>query len=574
MDITTFSIESEKNFFIKKSKASKRFSKYKKTKNKKSLSVKNLYEILADNKNKGLLADLKVTNSSQQNISFKLDNKGNLVLETNNKKEIFTPSISNGKLDIKKTREETKSETNMIIKTFSNNFESTEQFNSNNEKVSEEIINHKDNIKRYTQFSKEGITVRTLFDDNEKNELFAPNGKKLSEEFINHKDNSREYTEFHKTGNTKLKMQTDDNGKQNYILESYGKDNNLIKTEKPFWKDGDDFETVKGNNILGHKQKFSLNERAQNEKYFRDLGITTNINSIRYFNKAFKDIKIDEKKEQEIKMAVSKYFGYENYHELENSMNGNKELSKKVNSLFLTKRNMEILKDNSSTLKEISDRTEKGRIISKYSVKIKEKEETFEVEKAKIFDDKDKLKVKCENGELKLECDSMSLEPGKKYFFTVPNKDGSIYLFDKDKGEHHSNFSWDKERNHDFSIVSGGYFILDDDGKIAKITNYSGHFQPTSKDSTESFLRTLAKNMVSSLNEKGLDAKSKSIEDLLSKDKKIGNEGYNISVDTTKCEADSITVDSEEPEATTIISKRKLDLIYRNAMSNVISRSV
>lgn len=499
MDI--FAVKSEEIFFIK-NKNPKESSKYEETRRKESLSVEDLYEIPTNGKNSNLLTNLKITDNKQQNILFTTDDKENIILETNNKKEIFSVSISNDKPSVKKIKEEIKERTNMTIKTFSDDSETTEQF--------------------------------------------ALNGKKLSEEVVNHKDNSREYTEFHKFGNIKLKMQVDSNGKQNYILEKYGKDKNLAETMEPFYEDGDDFETVKDNNILGHKQKFSLTGKKRIEKDFRKFGIVTNENRIQCFNESFN----------------------KSYNKLKNNIDENVEEL----SIF---RNIEIIKNNFSTLKKIRNKIEDNRTISEYSVKIGEKEINFEIEEARIFDDKDKLKVEIsEDGELKFKCDNISFESGGKYYFTVPDKDGSIYLFDKNEGRHHSNFSWDKERNSSFSVVASGLIILDNDYKIAKITNHSGHFKPIAKDSTESLLRVLAKNIVLVLKEKGLDVKFKGIEDLLSKDKKIGNEGYNISVDKTKCESKSITLNSEEPQATTTISKRRLNLIDENARNSIMSRGV
>lgn len=185
-----------------------------------------------------------------------------------------------------------------------------------------------------------------------------------------------------------------------------------------------------------------------------------------------------------------------------------------------------------------------------------------------------------EGGELKLECNNLPIKPGEKYYFTVPAKDGSIYLFDEKAGEHHSNFKWNEERNPDFSVVAAGSFIVDENVKIAAIINDSGHFKPSSKDCTESFLRVLSKNMYSSLVEGGLEIADRSIKELLSESRKINDENYNISIDITKCggvviDRDKVTIESAELDnAITDISERRLNLIDENAKRHCRKRQI
>ena len=155
-----------------------------------------------------------------------------------------------------------------------------------------------------------------------------------------------------------------------------------------------------------------------------------------------------------------------------------------------------------------------------------------------------------------LQKNNIQLEPGKKHYFVL-SEDRSIYVFNDQIGEHHSNFPWIKGNR----VFAAGCFILDEDGKIAKIVNDSGHYKPTEKDCTESLLRVLSK-MVKKQNQ------NKGVECLISDSKKVAD-GYNISVDVSKmggvAERDNITLESNESQATSVVSFRKIKLFDNNA---------
>ena len=92
---TTYTIESDnKEFYVKNNGylgfIYNRLGWYQTTKKMESLTIKDLYSILADTRNKYLLDGLKITDNKGQNISFKIDSDGcDVILETDNKKEAF-----------------------------------------------------------------------------------------------------------------------------------------------------------------------------------------------------------------------------------------------------------------------------------------------------------------------------------------------------------------------------------------------------------------------------------------------------------------------------------------------------
>ncbi len=554
----TYTIESnDREFYVENSET----FEYERAKSKGALSIRDLYKILTDIRNESISGNFRITNSKQEEVSFEInDNK--LILKKGNKIEKFDPSILN-------------------------------------------------------------TTITTISGNSKKIEVFSfSKNKTISEEIINNENNSREYTEFHKTGNIKLKMQTDDE-KQNYTLEKYDKDNNLIETLEPSLEDDDDFEDlsednddfdyssgedndnfkdlpkdndddfekIKNNYILSHKKGFNLNDECLYEKDFRNLGIPTNVtnNSFGFeepFNKATKN---------EIENAVDEFVkknGLECPEEDSENLEPEEEVMAIANlqkkSVFRKNfefaKNMEFLKKNSSSLKIIEKKhdtySDENNLM--YSVGTGEETKTFEIRKMREFNDKDKLDINvCKNGKIELRYNGSNLKPKAKYYFTVPNKDGSIYLFTDGLMEHHSNFPWNKERNPNFSVIAAGYFTVDKEGKISEISNDSGHFKPIAKDNSESFLRTLAKNMFLALDKasnekdgreekvktkkktkkkvkkKSFNINDRSISELFSKNKRV-NGGYKISEDVTTY-------------STSVISDRKLDLIDRNARSKVMS---
>lgn len=409
--------------------------------------------------------------------------------------------------------------------------------------------------------------------------------KKIKEEIVSFNGKTREYIEYHKNGNKKLKMQILSNGTKEYILEEYDKNDNIVKTTEPTMDNNDNFETIKQNNFLGHKQNFYLGDEYVIEKKFRELGITVNRNDLKYFDGS--DVyTLSKEEEDKINNEVCRKFGYNGSYEnlLRKAIEDkNNDLCVEIVNfkykLFLNK-TVEFLKENSLKIKKSSKKMDytSEKIVTEYSIVDKDKKVTFELPDTREFNDDDKLSVKiCDNGELKLACNNNYIDTGQKYYFTIPSKSDTIYIFDNKKGEHHSNFKWDKEKNPNFSVIAAGCFILDEKGKIAKIVNDSGHFKPISRDCTESFLRTLSKNLVVSLKEDGLDIKSKGLGNLLSENKKVGKDGYNISVDITKCggieERNNITLYSNEPDgATSTITKRKIQLIDENTRKNFVIR--
>lgn len=187
---------------------------------------------------------------------------------------------------------------------------------------------------------------------------------------------------------------------------------------------------------------------------------------------------------------------------------------------------------------------------------------------AREFNDSDELKVSFDEGEESpiLKYKDKILEKNTTYYFTIPNK-GEIYIFNSQENEHHSNFKRDKINNPKHQIVAAGFFTTDDNSKLSKIVNASGHYKPDSNDCTEALLRKLSKK-ISNINPKI------GVESLLSKSKRTENGDYMISVDITKCGGNlnrgEITSNSIEPiEAISAISSRKIKLINENGRKSL-----
>lgn len=396
--------------------------------------------------------------------------------------------------------------------------------------------------------------------------LFDNSGKILSEDIINYNTKEREYIEYSKkNGKPRAKLHRDTKG--NYKLNG----ESIVVPEEY----RDDFEKVIDDNIIGHKKKFPLGEEySEIEETFRNLGIVTNKNDIDSFfssiNCIYKDkdnniligdeayIKILLKEADE--MGLGKAEKIEDLNDIgkENEENLLKKAEERAN---LIKKN--IIKDFKET--KISEEPEgESKYENKSEIKAiinnngKEEEITFNLKQARLFDEKDKVSVRLDEdtSELFLQKNNIQLEPGKKHYFVLP-EDGSIYVFNDQIGEHHSNFPWTKGNR----VLAAGCFILDEDGKIAKIVNDSGHYKSTEKDCTESLLRVLSK-MVKKQNQ------NKGVECLISDSKKVAD-GYNISVDVSKmggvAERDNITLESNEPQATSVVSFRKIKLFDNNA---------
>ena len=396
--------------------------------------------------------------------------------------------------------------------------------------------------------------------------LFDNSGKILSEDIINYNTKEREYIEYSKkNGKPRAKLHRDTKG--NYKLNG----ESIVVPEEY----RDDFEKVIDDNIIGHKKKFPLGEEySEIEEAFRNLGIVTNKNDIDSFFSSIRYIYKDEDNniligdEAYIKillkeadeMGLGKAEKIEDLNDIgkENEENLLKKAEERANLI-----KKDIIKDFKKI--EISKKPEgESKYEDKSQIKAiinnngKEEEITFNLKQARLFDEKDKVSVRLDEdtSELFLQKNNIQLEPGKKHYFVLP-EDGSIYVFNDQIGEHHSNFPWTKGNR----VLAAGCFILDEDGKIAKIVNDSGHYKPTEKDCTESLLRVLSK-MVKKQNQ------NKGVECLISDSKKVAD-GYNISVDVSKmggvAERDNITLESNEPQATSVVSFRKIKLFDNNA---------
>lgn len=457
-----------------------------------------------------------ISNKKNAKILDKLEIKKN----TNENKTEFFKIVSNnqGDFNLKKTKEEIKDRTNIIIKTFSD----------------------------------DGIEITTKYDLNK---------KKLSEDIINQKNNSRTYVEFYSDGKKKLELNRDD--AQNYSFFEYDKEGTKIKKELYF--DGNnDFETVKNNNVLSKKTKFVLDENYIAEKKLREMGIVTNVNNIdgRNFSDSFK---LSEDIEDKIYGEAFKKFNCKDFDELYKKIKSNVLFDFLAKS-FLNER-IKILKESDLKITELESREYKveREVGRKFGRKVERKTQEYNIPKAREFGESDRLRISLdENNKPIFTVDDKPLGKGKHYF-TAPNK-GGIYIFDNAKGEHHSNFPLDNEKNPDFSVVAAGCFILGEDGKLIKVINDSGHFKPKSKDCTESFLRCASKEMQRT----GVEC---SVTELLSDKIKTQDGGYSLSIDITKCQGDiqgrkNITDDSIEPdEAISVISKRRIDLIDKKTKS-------
>lgn len=467
---------------------------------------------LGDVSDQGLVSI--ISDKENAEILDKLEVKKN----TNESKTEFFKIVSNnpGDFNLKKTKEEIRDRTNIIIRTFSDDIE---------------IINKYD-----------------------------LNKKKLSEDTIDQKNNCRKYVEFYSDGKEKLELNLELNrdGTKNYSFFEYDKEG--IRTKKELYFDGnDDFETVKNNNVLSKKTKFALDENYTPEKEFRGMGIVTNVNDIDKFSNSFE---LPKNIEDKIYREALKKFNCKDLREAGNKISEGK-ISNSVfisllNKLYLDAR-IEILKGSDLKI------TELGSIEYKIRRKFGRKTEEYNIPKAREFGESDRLRISLdENNKPIFTIDGKPLGKGKHYF-TAPNK-GGIYIFDNTKKEHHSNFPLDNEKNPDFSVVAAGCFILGEDGKLIKVINDSGHFKPKSKDCTESFLRCASKEMQRT----GVEC---SVTELLSDKIKTQDGGYSLSIDITKCQGDiqgrkNITDDSiEPPEAISVISKRRIDLIDKKTKS-------
>lgn len=397
--------------------------------------------------------------------------------------------------------------------------------------------------------------------------LFDNSGKILSEDIINYNTKEREYIEYSKkNGKPRAKLHRDTEG--NYKLNGEP----IVVPEEY----RDDFEKAIDNNIIRHKKKFPLGEEySEIEEAFRNLGIVTNKNdidsffsSINYIYKdkdnniltgeeAFNKIILDEAAKRGLKEKIKIMEDLDN---IERSLA--EELYKKVEERArLIKK--DIIKDFEK-IKILEEPEGESKYENKSQIKAtinnngKQEEITFNLKQAKLFDEKDKVSVRLDEdtSELFLQKNNIQLEPGKKHYFVL-SEDRSIYVFNDQIGEHHSNFPWIKGNR----VFAAGCFILDEDGKIAKIVNDSGHYKPTEKDCTESLLRVLSK-MVKKQNQ------NKGVECLISDSKKVAD-GYNISVDVSKmggvAERDNITLESNESQATSVVSFRKIKLFDNNA---------
>lgn len=466
------------------------------------ISFEKLLSIITNKKNEKILDKIEVKDDKKKPINFeiqKIENSDqkNIIIISEKKVEFFK-TVENNKKIFKKTQEIIKDRTSTIIK----------------------------------EFSDDGIEkIR-------KNSLY---GKKLSEDIIDNTRDSRVYREFYSNGKVKVELSKDNSNR--YTLIQYSKTGEQTKKELDY-NAGDDFETVKNNNILGKKTKFPLDENYSFEKDFRKLGIVTNINNIGGFRDSFK---LPEHINQKIQNKIFEKFNCKDNTELFNKVSmGN---IADINNKLKLNEQIKILKESKLKIMELESK--------EYEIAIEN--ENYRIQKAREFDDKDKLKVSIgEDGKPQLKVNEKLLKEGK-YYFTLPNK-GSIYVFNEEKSEHHSNFPFDNEKNPNFSVVAAGCFILDKDGKVLKIVNDSGHFKPKSKDCTESFLRYISKEI------QLVNAKC-SVSELLSDKIKTKDGGYSLSVDITKCEGNilnrkNVTADSVEPaEAVSIISKRRLELI-------------
>ena len=91
---------------------------------------------------------------------------------------------------------------------------------------------------------------------------------------------------------------------------------------------------------------------------------------------------------------------------------------------------------------------------------------------------------------------------------------------------------------------------------ISKICNASGHFKPKAKECVNSFVRELSNNIMSSLNNNGINIDKKSVAELFDQKRKNEKGDYSIGIDIseTKLSAreDSITLNSRETQKSII----------------------
>lgn len=471
------------------------------------ISSEKLISIMTNKRNKKILDKIKIEDINGKPVNFEIQENGNIdqknIIIISEKKVDFFKNVGGNQEIFKKTQEIIKDRTFTTIKEF-------------------------------------------LDDGIEKIRKNSLDGKKLSEDIIDNTRDGRLYREFYSNGKVKVELSKDNSNR--YTLIQYNKTGEQTKKELDY-NAGDDFETVKNNNILGKKTKFPLDENYSSEKDFRKLGIVTNINNIGSFRDSFK---LPSDINQKIKDKTLEKFNCKNDRELFNKIE-NKEISQTdftdFNNKLRLNEQIKILKKSELKIIELESK--------EYKISIENKD--YKIAKAREFNDEDKLSVLVgEDGKPRLKVGNKPLEEGKHYF-TAPSK-GGVYIFSETKGEHHSNFPVDNKENPNFSVVAAGCIIVDKDGKVERVINDSGHFKPTSEDCTESFLRCMKKEM----QEKNIKS---SIKELISDKIKTKDGYYPLSLDITKCEGGiqsrgNITADSAElAGAISVISERILGLI-------------